>query len=129
MVKETWGYAIRPEMNMVNFEWDEVGFSTREEAVKKGKEHYLSDPMIENNFFLCVGKEREYLFRLDVQDILEKVKDEVVIMCPSVQDDFLEVSDEAITELDEQLNQVFQAWLVKQGQNGKAKELLDLTWL
>lgn len=129
MVKETWGYAIRPEMNMVNFEWDEAGFSTREEAIKKGKEYYLSDPMVESNFFLCVGKEREYLFRLDVQSILEIVKDEAEMMCPSVSDDFLEVSDEAITELDEQLNQVFQAWLMKQGQNGKAKELLDLKWL
>ena len=129
MVKETWGYAIRPEMNMVNFEWDEAGFSTREEAIKKGKEYYLSDPMVESNFFLCVGKEREYLPRLDIQDILEVAEEETIRECSFIQTDFLEVSDEAIAELDEQLNQVFQVWLMKQGQNGKAKELLDLEWL
>ena len=123
---EAWGYAIRDACVGVTWDWCEVGFSTQEEALKRGKEVYCSDKNCMANFSLFVGQERNYLPEVDVVQLLERIDDEVDGNCLAIQKDFLNVSDEAMDELSEEMNRVLQKWYVKHGQLGKAKELVKV---
>lgn len=128
LTQTSWGYTIRDGWPK-DWKWSEVGFATREEALEEGLSVCTSDKNCIMNFDLFVGKDQNFIPFIDVRSLIEEMIEEATETCLTVQPSFLEVSDEAIDDLETQLNQVFQTWFVKHGQVGQAKEAVDVDWI
>lgn len=91
--------------------WDGEQFESKEQAIKKGVEYYLSNIQACEGMILFVGLIEEFYPVLSANVVIDSIRETAVDFCGDIAKDYISVSDIELDDLEQKLNQVFREWL------------------